>query len=428
MIVMTVDKMSGRCVTLSAKGLTNIVRENYQNDFKFIFGGQDYDCPFFVAEFLSRRISNYRRNDCTISEIEIESKDASNCFAKFISLGFGSSVSFELSDYAFIRSICIELESIELYESLFLRSEELSEQNVIERLKCCELIGCSCENEIEFAASHFFVFDESSISELSVSMILKIMGEKSLKLKSEDSLYKMISSLISTDSCYSVLLECVEYEYLSRDSIESFINIICESFEFLTLEVWHHLRSRLISGPSSSLSGRCDGQVFEYREGSSFDGIISFLTRQHGGNIHDLGIVSVTSSSVNGGRVAKNVVDFNSLSIGQTNGEPNGWICFDFKEKRVNVHHYSIRSRNDYDLNHPINWMLEGSVDGTEWVELDRQNNCGDLVGLNRSKTFSGSGNEFFQLIRLRQTGKNGCGDDYLTVSAIELFGTLRTF
>jgi hypothetical protein len=79
-------------------------------------------------------------------------------------------------------------------------------------------------------------------------------------------------------------------------------------------------------------------------------------------------------------------------------------------------------------VNHPINWMLEGSVDGTEWVELDRQNNCRDVVGLNRSKTFSRSGDGFFQLIRLRQTGKESSGSDYLQVSAIELFGTLRTF
>jgi hypothetical protein len=418
---------SRRCVTLSAKGLRNIIRENYQNDFKFIVGERNYDCPSFVAEFLSHRISKFRRNDCTISEIEIESRDVSNCFEKFLSLGFGSSVLFEESDSAFLRSICIELESIELYESLFMDGEELNERNIIERLKYGELIGHSCESEIEFAASHFSVLDQSSLCELNVSMIFEILGKKSLILRSEDCLYEMISSLISTNACYSMLLECVKYEYLSRDSIESFINIICESFEFLTLDVWHHLRSRLISGPCSSMSCRYSDQVFEYREGSPFDGIISFLTRQHGGNIDDLGIVSVTSSNVNGGCRAKHVVDLNTSSIFQTNGESNGWICMDLKEKQVSVHHYSLHSRNDHDSHHPMNWTLEGSVDGTEWLEIDRQNNCGDLVGLNRSQTFSGSGNVFFRLIRLRQTGKDSSGRDYLTVSAIELFGVLRT-
>jgi hypothetical protein len=110
----------------------------------------------------------------------------------------------------------------------------------------------------------------------------------------------------------------------------------------------------------------------------------------------------------------------------QTSSQPNGWICIDLKENRVYVHHYSLRSRNDCDGYLPLNWIVEGSIEGTEWVELDRQNNCRDLVGLNRSVTFSGSGKEFFRLIRLRQTGKNNRGDDFLTVSAIELFGVLR--
>jgi hypothetical protein len=237
----------------------------------------------------------------------------------------------------------------------------------------------------------------------------------------------MISSLISTNASYSVLLECVEYEYLSRDSIESFIHVISESFEFLTVDVWHRLRSRLISGPSSSSNDRHCGQVFRYHEGSSFDGIISFLTRQHGGNLHDLGIVSVTSSGVYSSYLVKHVVDFNGSSTAATKNEPNGWICLDFKEKRVNVHHYSLRSRNDYDSHHLTNWIVEGSIEGTEWVELDQQNNCRDLVGLNRSKTFPGSGTGFFRLIRLRQTGKDSSGHDFLTVSAIELFGVLRT-
>jgi hypothetical protein len=66
-----------RCVTLSAKGMANIIRENYQKDFKFIVGGHDYLYPVFVPEFLSSRISKSRRSDCTVSEIEVESKDVS---------------------------------------------------------------------------------------------------------------------------------------------------------------------------------------------------------------------------------------------------------------------------------------------------------------------------------------------------------------
>jgi hypothetical protein len=341
------SETSKRCVTLSAKGLNHINRENYENDFKFIVSGGEYVCPSFVAEFLSNRVSKYRRNDCTIFEIElelnikprIESKDISNCFNKFISLGFGSSIFFESTEYACLQSICIELESIELYEILFMDPVDLNEGNVIARLKYGELIGHSCEIEIAFAASHFLQMELSSICELSVSMLFQIFGDKSLQLENEDDLYEMILSLISRESCYSKLLECVKYEYLSVRSIESFIDLICESFEFLTLDIWHCLRSRLVSGRSSSMNGRHYGCIFEYREGSSFEGIIAFLTRKHGGNVHDLDIVSVTSSSVHCSCAARNVVDFNNSSIAHTDGGQNEWICFDFKEKQVNLHH-----------------------------------------------------------------------------------------
>jgi hypothetical protein len=316
-----------------------------------------------------------------------------------------------------------------LYEALFInRAEELNESNVLERLTCGELIGHLCETEQKFAASHFFSLDQSSICELSVSILLAILHNESLKVETEDCLYEIISSLISRDPCYSILLECVEYEYLSRDVIESFVNVISESFEYLTIDVWHRLRSRLISGCSSSMADRHHGQIFRYREGSPFDGIIAFLALQHGGNIHELGIVSVTSSDLCNGLSAKFLVVLKDSSIGYANGRPNAWICYDFKEKQVNVSHYSLRSRTDYNHScHLMNWTIEGSVDGTEWVELDRQNDCRDLVGLNRSNTFSASGNGFFQLIRLRQTGKDSSGDDYFVMSAIELFGILCT-
>jgi hypothetical protein len=185
-------------------------------------------------------------------------------------------------------------------------------------------------------------------------------------LESEDCLYELISLFISKNVNYSKLLECIGYEYLSRCLIESFIDLISESFELLAINIWNRLRSRLIFGGCSSMSSRIHSLIFPYREGSPFDGIISFLTRTHGGNICDLDIVSITSSSAHSSRIAKNVVDFDSSSLAQTDSNPNSWICYDFKTKSVNVKHYSLRSRSDFDGHHPMNWTLEGSVDGTE--------------------------------------------------------------
>jgi hypothetical protein len=391
-------------VTLSAKGLTNLIRENYANDFTFIVNGKEFACPCFVAEFLSRRISKLRRIDCTMKEMKIENGEVFDCFGKFLSLGFGSSVIFEKWEIPLIRSICIELESMDLCEELFeKRGDELTEENVIELMKDCESIGCSCESVIAFVASRFFNLNKSSFVGLNVSLISRILNHPSLTIETEDSLWETISFLIKNDPDYCMLLECIEYIYLSISSIESFINVISESFEFLTIVVWNQLRSRLISGHCSIQSGRKRHLCLPFREGSPFEGIILFLTRTYCGNVSDLGIVSISSSSVYSDRVAKNVADFNTSSIGQTDDQANGWICYDFKDQRVKIQHYSLRSRSDSENNHPINWALEGSVNGIEWVELDRRSNCRDLCELNKDATVSASGNDFFRMIRLLQ-------------------------
>jgi hypothetical protein len=49
--------------------------------------------------------------------------------------------------------------------------------------------------------------------------------------------------------------------------------------------------------PSKSLTG----VEFPLTEAKSVDGIISYLTRKHGGNVHDKGIVTIASKSVKNG-------------------------------------------------------------------------------------------------------------------------------
>jgi hypothetical protein len=149
---------------------------------------------------------------------------------------------------------------------------------------------------------------------------------------------------ISKDYESYSLLEFIGFEYLSKSSIESFFDLISESFYILTPSIWESLRSRFVSGSSSLLSPRLAEQHFLFQSDSPFDGYISFLTQQHHGNIHDLGIISVTSIGVNRDHNAKHVIDFESSLYCQTMSAPNSWICYDLKDKRMKVTHYSLRS------------------------------------------------------------------------------------
>jgi hypothetical protein len=88
------------------------------------------------------------------------------------------------------------------------------------------------------------------------------------------------------------------------------------------------------------------------------DGIIAYLTRQCGGNVHNRQIVTVTSSSHYRcvwaeKSAAQNVADletasnFRSVYCGwreDIRNSANNWICYDFKNQRILPTHYAVRS------------------------------------------------------------------------------------
>jgi hypothetical protein len=144
----------------------------------------------------------------------------------------------------------------------------------------------------------------------------------------------------------------------------------------------------------------------------------------------DRNIVSITASSIYDPQSypLRHVADFANQSCFATKNEANSWICYDFKDMQIKVTHYSIRTRRDYSNHHLRSWTLEGSKDGLKWVKIDdRQNDTslnstGAISAFSISKSFEAE----FRMIRLRQTGKNSSGYNYLVVNAIEFFGVLK--
>jgi hypothetical protein len=152
-----------------------------------------------------------------------------------------------------------------------------------------------------------------------------------------------------------------------------------------------------------------------------FPGIISFVTGECGSNVGDCEIVSVLASNINGSCIPIHIVDFESLLYCVTLNDSNSWISYDFENRRVNVSHYSVRSRSDSDCHHPRTGMVKGSMDGEHRIEFDGRPNYLDLVGVNRTGSFSTSKSEFVRLVVLRQTRQSSSGCFYLMVNAFEL-------
>jgi hypothetical protein len=64
--------------------------------------------------------------------------------------------------------------------------------------------------------------------------------------------------------------------------------------------------------------------------------------------------------------------------------------------------------------------VLENSLDGANWNEIDRQTSSSDEMA-----SFSVSNSAECRFIRLTQTGKNCYGRDWLSAQALEVFGIL---
>lgn len=163
-------------------------------------------------------------------------------------------------------------------------------------------------------------------------------------------------------------------------------------------------------------------------ESKLLDGIIASFTRQCGGNVHDKGIVNVTSSSVHDVFSPKNAVDLETDSRFVSQDEPDSWICYDFKDARVIPRSYSVRSiGSGPGAAHLKSWVVEVSDNGEKWTEVDRQDGNTDLNGKHAIMNFKISRipSDGIRFIRLRSTGKSHQGRFLIAITALEIFGTL---
>jgi hypothetical protein len=85
---------------------------------------------------------------------------------------------------------------------------------------------------------------------------------------------------------------------------------------------------------------------------------------------------------------------------------------------RVRLTHYTVQG----DLK---SWVVQGSLDGWAWTELDRKTNNYDLTDLPWTASCAVSNSAECRFIRLLQTGLTHERNDILSVYFLEFFGTL---
>jgi hypothetical protein len=150
-------------------------------------------------------------------------------------------------------------------------------------------------------------------------------------------------------------------------------------------------------------------------------GIIAYLT-QANGNVVDNHIIAIASKSVastDEGVQLRNLTDFTTSSSFRSNNVAYQWISWDFQKRLVRMTHYTIWSKCDCP---PNSWMIEGSIDDVNWIELDRRT-VGDLG--DKPTSYPVRRSMECRFVRMTQTGTNAGGSHLLILNGFEIFGAL---
>jgi hypothetical protein len=290
-------------------------------------------------------------------------------------------------------------------------------------------LNANVDREIAFGSLHFHELKMEEMDELPVEIVEAIVCHPSLKLQDEDSLFDFIRRAAVRDRRFAALLANVRLEHLSRDSIESFVGLISECFEFLSAAVWESVAKRLllsVSPPEDRDRFFHAGVECGYSGARPLNGIIAHLSRKGGGSVIDTGAVSVTASGIGSPQFCplRVLADFGcGINCFCTPDVPNSWVCYDFGRARVRLTHYAVRSALKVDQFHLRSWKFEGSVDGTSWIVLDNHMNDATLTGAGAIAVFKTSRAIEVRMVRLCHTGKNSRPSDQMVLSALELFG-----
>jgi hypothetical protein len=373
-----------------------------------------------------------RQADLTVDSYRVRTQNCSGIIDKFMSIGYGEDVEVTQSMRDVFISLCTELGNDDLCCQI-IDITKLTCEDVLSRLKKKRDAGLDCSAEIEFAASHLHEISQNDIEELDTTDLSNIISSRSLRIKSEDWLYEVVKNFVNERGENFWLFEYVRFEYLGAESISSFVELSENHISSLNLVIWRAICARLLKsecqqGTSDRVSD--DGIDVKFRSNSPLGGIISHLTREHKGNVHDVGVVNVTASSQYGSIYSpKNAADMTENCCFGTQNAANGWLCYDFKDFLIQPTHYSIRSwhknwTTGVDL---VSWVIEISNDSSTWKEIDRHDN---------DRTFlKGAVGSFAvpkpcdrsRFVRLRQTGKTSNGTlDHLVITSFELFGHLN--
>jgi hypothetical protein len=156
-------------------------------------------------------------------------------------------------------------------------------------------------------------------------------------------------------------------------------------------------------------------------------GIIHAMTEKFGGNIVRLGFLMIRGNSMddNRDRLLPELVNYEWRKCWTSKNVQNSWVQFDFPALTIRVTHYAIKTYPmGQGFSHLKSWTLQ-MLDGAQWKDLHSPENTTDLNGRSRIGIFAVDHVIDGQSIRLRQTGLNHAGDNFLILTNVEFYGMI---
>lgn len=291
---------------------------------------------------------------------------------------------------------------------------------------------------IEYISNHFLEFIENNfISNIDQNILIDIFEYyfiNNIKKNSKEN--EKIFDLIHEKNVQLTMMFLLQIEYNNfNDKMkEYFYNNLDDDFveDFFPQILFQIKQHFLYEKNKKQIIANC-----EY-ENDELSGIISYLKKATNDDILNVNndVLLITSGGVQDpGYPITNMIKYDEDNIDEyyynyiENPKKNdGWIKFDFKDKKINLTSYTLRSSGGYSA-HPISWRILGSNDNESWDVLDNQENCPDLNGVRQQHRFTCKKNDkYYRYIKYDQEKcsytKDG-DESKFSITCIEFFGSI---
>ena len=437
--------------SLNFEVIKGIPFEKYEKNFVFVVNGKGYFTNRFIADILSPIIRQYHCSDETIDEFHIsipntDTEPQNDYFTDFLQLVNFESIHTDGIRLKYYQEYFLQLGNIGCYyQILTLLIDEMNQFNILDHLTQINLHlknlkGMTFpdqqnpfsifERMIKYAAEHFSELPHEKLKETDSEILEEIFKNESFRIDSEDSLLTFILEMYEKDQFNSFLFEYVYFENVKNETLEKFID--CFSYDDLNSGAWKSICCLILRNRNRDVNPSRYGEAIteiKHEEGKEFQGIINYLCLQTGGNIYDNKTIDITADSIISDTYhPKNLIDYENDNYYQVNNSPKAEICFDFKDKSVQLSSYSIKSGyTTENVRHLRNWAVDVSNDKKTWRNVDEHFEDSSVNGKFIIKTFkTKEKSNFYRFVRFRILSVSWLNDYYSYFNNLEFYGKIK--